>query len=368
VEVESGPRLPDQGRARPLAVPRVPGRRGRRVLRRDGTDPADPHQGPGWAERKRPERHRETYGKNGGVRYPFGARDVHADRLHGRMRPHKSGQEILAFYRLIRMRYRPKIRIYLIADNLFAHKTPDVRDWAENNNVELVFTPTYASFPNRIECHFWAIGEFVVNNADYPDWNFRKFVATSGEKKWPPLGKFVAANGENSMAIDTRGRTGRTKTVRGLGSQLNRTRESPTRKHHRGGAMLAGARCRRPSGRPRKPSTAAQTRSWTDSSTRLMSRAARRVTCRASRSTSFARRSRPAGALLQPNIHPLKRTALAFSISADLLLFDEGERGPSDDLKLQFEATHRLHDEEKTAVKRVLEGLVLAYEARRCAA
>jgi hypothetical protein len=29
-----------------------------------------------------------------------------------------------------------------------------------------------------------------------------KFVATSGEKKWPPVGKFVAASGENSMAID----------------------------------------------------------------------------------------------------------------------------------------------------------------------
>jgi hypothetical protein len=29
-------------------------------------------------------------------------------------------------------------------------------------------------------------------------------VATSGEKKWPPVGKFVAAAGENLMAIDTR--------------------------------------------------------------------------------------------------------------------------------------------------------------------
>jgi hypothetical protein len=67
------------------------------------------------------------------------------------------------------MRYQPKIRIYLIADNLSAHKTPDIRAWAEDNNIELVFTPTYASFPNRIECHFWAIGEFVVNDADYPD-------------------------------------------------------------------------------------------------------------------------------------------------------------------------------------------------------
>jgi hypothetical protein len=50
--------------------------------------------------------------------------------------------------------------------------TPSVDDVVDArllHNVELVFTPTYASFLNRIECHFWAIGEFVVNNADYPN-------------------------------------------------------------------------------------------------------------------------------------------------------------------------------------------------------
>jgi transposase len=137
-----------------------------------------PHQGSGWAIQKRPERLRATYSKKHGVRYLFGAYDVHTDRLHGRIRPHKSGQEVLAFYRQIRMRYRPRIRIYLIADNLSAHKTPAIRAWAAANNVELVFTPTYASFLNRIECHFWAINEFVVNNADYPDWDtLRKAMA-----------------------------------------------------------------------------------------------------------------------------------------------------------------------------------------------
>ena len=69
------------------------------------------------------------------------------------------------------MRYPPKVRIYLVMDNLSTHKTKEIREWAESNNVELVFTPTYASFLNRIECHFWAIGEFVVKNADYPDWD-----------------------------------------------------------------------------------------------------------------------------------------------------------------------------------------------------
>ena len=78
---------------------------------------------------------------------------------------------VLGFYRQIRMRYDPRLRIYLVADNLSTHKTPAIREWAATSNVELVFTPTYASFLNRIECHVWAIGEFVIKNADYPDWD-----------------------------------------------------------------------------------------------------------------------------------------------------------------------------------------------------
>jgi transposase len=130
-----------------------------------------PHHGSGWAPEKLPERRRATYSKRNGVRYLFGAYDVHADRLHGRLRTHKNAGEVLGFYRQIRMRYDPRVRIYLIADNLSTHKTPAIRDWAAESNVELVFTPTYASFLNRIECHFWPIGEFVINNADYPDWD-----------------------------------------------------------------------------------------------------------------------------------------------------------------------------------------------------
>lgn len=130
-----------------------------------------PHQGSGWAPSKRPERLRATYKRLDGVRYLFGAYDVHADRLHGRLRAHKNAGEVLAFYRQIRMRYDPKLRIYLVADNLSTHKTDAIREWAATSNVELVFTPTYASFLNRIECHFWAIGEFVIKNADYPNWD-----------------------------------------------------------------------------------------------------------------------------------------------------------------------------------------------------
>ena len=90
-----------------------------------------PHHGSGWAAEKRPERLRATYSKKNGVRYLFGAYDVHADRLHGRLRAHKNAGEVLAFYRQIRMRYDPDLRIYLIADNLSTHKTPAIHEWAD---------------------------------------------------------------------------------------------------------------------------------------------------------------------------------------------------------------------------------------------
>ena len=90
------------------------------------------------------------------MRYLFAAYDVHSDRLHGRLREHKNAGEVLAFFKQIRMRYPPKLRIYLCRQPLYPQDGRDPRLGPENN-VELVFTPTYASFLNRIECHFWAI-------------------------------------------------------------------------------------------------------------------------------------------------------------------------------------------------------------------
>ncbi|MEE4860984.1 helix-turn-helix transcriptional regulator [Pseudomonas alliivorans] len=56
----------------------------------------------------------------------------------------------------------------------------------------------------------------------------------------------------------------------------------------------------------------------------------------------------------QPTIEVFRRTALALSVSADMLLFDEGERGPDDRLKLQFEAISKLDDKEREALETVI--------------
>ena len=129
-----------------------------------------PTPGAGWAPRGLPERQRADYNRRHGTRYVFGAYDVHADRLRVRLRPRRRGSDMLAFMAQIRACYPARQRIYWIQDNLSANWTPALRAFADAHNTELVATPTYASYLNPVECHFSAITQFVVANADYPDW------------------------------------------------------------------------------------------------------------------------------------------------------------------------------------------------------
>jgi hypothetical protein len=130
-----------------------------------------PIAGAGWAPRKRPERQRADYNRRHGTRYVFGAYDVHADRLRVRLRPRRRGSDMLAFMRQIRACYPARQRIYWIQDNLSANWVPAIRTFAAAHNIELVATPTYASYLNPVECHFSALTQFVVANADYPNWD-----------------------------------------------------------------------------------------------------------------------------------------------------------------------------------------------------
>ncbi len=57
----------------------------------------------------------------------------------------------------------------MISDNLSCHKSNTARRWAQRNNVELCFTPTYSSWANPSECHFGPLREFVLNHSDYPN-------------------------------------------------------------------------------------------------------------------------------------------------------------------------------------------------------
>jgi transcriptional regulator with XRE-family HTH domain len=70
----------------------------------------------------------------------------------------------------------------------------------------------------------------------------------------------------------------------------------------------------------------------------------------------------------QPTLDVIRKLAQALRVSADELLFGKAERGPDEDLRLQFEAISRFTEEEKKVVRSVLEGLLLTHEARRWSA
>lgn len=125
--------------------------------------------GQGWAPRAKPKRIRATFNRPHGIRHLMSAYDVGADRLYGHIKKRKGRVEFLAFCRYIRSLYPPEVRLHFVLDNFSAHKGEKVRQWAADNNVELAFTPFYASWLNRIEAQFRALRYFTLAGTDHPD-------------------------------------------------------------------------------------------------------------------------------------------------------------------------------------------------------
>jgi transposase len=128
-----------------------------------------PTAGWGWAPQARPKRLPANYKKPHGVRFFFGCYDVGADQLFGRWFANKGASNVLKTFRFIRRRYPGEVRIHIVMDNLSAHWTEGVLTWAEANNAELVPTPTYASWLNRIEPQFGVMVKLVIAGSDYTD-------------------------------------------------------------------------------------------------------------------------------------------------------------------------------------------------------
>src|SRR3954453_23966339 len=125
--------------------------------------------GKGWAPRAKPKRIRATYKRPHGVRHLIAAYDVGSDRLYGHIKKRKGRVEFLAFCRYIRSLYPPQIRLHFVLDNFSAHKGETVRQWAAEHNVELAYTPFYASWLTRIEAQFRALRYFTLAGTDHPD-------------------------------------------------------------------------------------------------------------------------------------------------------------------------------------------------------
>ncbi|MBB3257528.1 helix-turn-helix domain-containing protein [Paraburkholderia sp. WP4_3_2] len=61
----------------------------------------------------------------------------------------------------------------------------------------------------------------------------------------------------------------------------------------------------------------------------------------------------------QPTLDVIRRLAVALGVSSDALVFDEGERGPDDVLRYQFETIARMPEQEQQLVRGVLDALIL---------
>jgi transposase len=122
-----------------------------------------------WAPAGRPQRQPANYHKLHGVRQFHGCYSVGDDELWGVVRKQKSAANTLIALKSIRARRPDSDWIYVILDNLSAHKGKAIRRWAKRNNVELCFTPTYSSWANPIEAHFGPLREFVLNNSNHPN-------------------------------------------------------------------------------------------------------------------------------------------------------------------------------------------------------
>jgi transposase len=120
-----------------------------------------------WAVLKKPQRLRANYHKLCGVRQFHACYSVGDNELWGVVRERKSVKNSLAAIASCRAARPDGEMIYVILDNLSAHKSKKIRAWCNKNNVELCFTPTYSSWANPIECHFGPLREFVLNNSDH---------------------------------------------------------------------------------------------------------------------------------------------------------------------------------------------------------
>jgi len=125
--------------------------------------------GKAWAPRMKPPRIRATYTRPHGVRHLLCALDVGDDLLSGERTQRKTRTEFLAFCTNVRARYPAQTRIAFILDNFSVHKGDEVRAWAKANNVELAYTPHYASWLNRIEPQFKGLRYFCLDGTDHPD-------------------------------------------------------------------------------------------------------------------------------------------------------------------------------------------------------
>lgn len=126
-----------------------------------------PRHGLCWVRGGKVDRLRATYHRHDGVRHFLGVYDLETDRLFGRFVAQKDWRAWLAFLKWVRRRYASRQTLHIVLDNYKTHLKTEVLVWAGAHNIRFYFTPTNASWLNRIECHFTALRKFALDNSDF---------------------------------------------------------------------------------------------------------------------------------------------------------------------------------------------------------
>ena len=67
----------------------------------------------------------------------------------------------------------------------------------------------------------------------------------------------------------------------------------------------------------------------------------------------------------QPTLDVIKRLAIALSVSADELVFEEDERNPDDSLMLLLEGVNKLDPDEKHVIREIIEGMIVKHQTKQ---
>ncbi len=125
-----------------------------------------PIAGVSWSPKGHPQRIRATYSRKEGTEQLLAFYDVHDDVLEGIVHKRKTCRDLLQAWTRLRTCFPKNNRIYLILDNLSSHRNKVLIQYATENKISLVPTPTYSSWLNAIEAHFTPLKKFCLSNSD----------------------------------------------------------------------------------------------------------------------------------------------------------------------------------------------------------
>ena len=152
-----------------------------------------PQHGKCLAKDGRVQRHRATFHRYGGVRHFLAGYDLESGRLFGQFKKRKRWTEFLSFLKWLRRRYPKNETLHVVLDNFSPHLKQQVHVWARQNRIKFYFTPSNASWLNRIEAQFTALRKFALQNSDFQ----------SHEEQEKAIKSYLAwRNGRRKIAIE----------------------------------------------------------------------------------------------------------------------------------------------------------------------